>query len=127
MKKYSKALGALLGMATPAGVISVAAFFGLEVPTELAVAIVGVLGAIGTYLAPANAEKQPKGGRGQLEAGCPEPDPELYATAGGKPRADQVEVCEECPGGGGEGCPRVSLQPTSSVSSLELGLPPRRA
>lgn len=108
MKQYSKALGALLGMATPAGVISVAAFFGLEVPTELAVAIVGVLGAIGTYLAPANAEKQPKGDVDELEEISPETHPELYTTVGGKHRADEVEVCEECPAGGCEGCPLVS-------------------
>src|SRR5690606_25299018 len=103
MKHYSKALGAPLGMATPAGVISVAAFFGLEVPTALAAAIVGVLGAIGTYLAPANAETQPKGDLDELEEISPETPPELSTTAGGKHRADEVEVCEECPAGGCQG------------------------
>src|SRR5690606_3712171 len=108
MKQYSKALGSLLGIATPAGVISVAAFFGLEVATELAVASVGVLGAIGATLVPANAEKQPKGDLDELEEISPETHPELYTTVGGKHRADEVEVCEECPAGGCEGCPLVS-------------------
>src|SRR5690606_41663982 len=103
MRQYSKALGALLGMPTPAGVISVAAFFGLEVPTELAVAIVGVLGAIGTYLAPANAEKQPKGDLDELEEISPETHPERYTTVGGKHRAGEGEGGEECPPGGCEG------------------------
>src|SRR5690606_3970635 len=108
MKQYSKARGARLGMATPAGVISVAAFFGIEVPTELAVAIVGVLGAIGTYIAPANAEKQPKDDHDELEEISPETHLVLYIMVGGKHRADVVEVCEECPAGGCEGCTLVS-------------------
>src|SRR5690606_21020507 len=99
---------AILGMATHAGIISVTAFLALAVPTDLAVAIVVLLFSIGTYLSPAYAYMQPNVYLNELEAVSPETHPELYTTVGGKHRADEVEVCEECPAGGCEGCPLVS-------------------
>lgn len=84
MSKYAKALGALLGMATPAGVISAAAFIGLEISTELAVTIVGVLGVIGTYFAPANTSDA------------------VDETA---QAPYEAEPCGECPANGCDACP----------------------
>ena len=55
MKRFSKAIAALLGTATPAGIIGLAAFFGLEISAEIAVSVVSFLGVVATVLAPANA------------------------------------------------------------------------
>lgn len=83
MKRYAKALAALVGTVTPAAVITVAAYFGLEVSTEVAVAVVSFLGAVATAVAPANAEK--------------------VALVEQEPY--EVPPCEECPASACDGCP----------------------
>lgn len=77
LKYFSKFIAAVLGTATPAGIIALAGQFGVEIPTELAVAIVSLLGAMATVFAPANGphpsfvyEDQP--------LITPETNPELY-------------------------------------------------
>ncbi|WP_053203803.1 hypothetical protein [Jiangella muralis] len=54
LRKIRKALGALLGGATGAAVVQVAAAFEVDVDPTLAGAIAIILAAAGAYLAPAN-------------------------------------------------------------------------
>ena len=56
MKKFSKAIGAILGTATAAGLVALASVFGLELPAGVAEAAAVVLGAAATFLAPANED-----------------------------------------------------------------------
>lgn len=77
MKRYSKAIAALLGTATPAGIIAIAAFFGVPITPEIAVAIVSFLGVVATILSPANEEKPADAGADLPEI-SPETHPELY-------------------------------------------------
>lgn len=104
LKRFSKAIAALLGTATPAGIIGIAAALGWDIPMEVATAVVAGLGVLATVLAPANAEKSPAGDSEAQELISPETHPELYESADeyvGQHRAP----CEECPANNCEGCP----------------------
>lgn len=55
IRRQAKALAALIGSLTPASVIAGAeSYLGLDVPQWAAVAAVGALGYVATWLAPAN-------------------------------------------------------------------------
>lgn len=54
MRRVRKLVGAVLGGVTAGAVIAVGRMAGVEVEPELAAAVVTVLAAIGTYVAPAN-------------------------------------------------------------------------
>jgi len=56
MNKISKAIGALLGGVTGAGVIALFASADLHLDPLLASAIAALLSAVGAFLAPKNAE-----------------------------------------------------------------------
>ena len=55
MKRVSKALGTLLGSITAGGLIALLAAFDVQLAEATAVAVVALLGTLGTYLAPPNA------------------------------------------------------------------------
>lgn len=87
--KYAKALAALVGTVTPAALISFAAALGLEVPTEVAVAIVAVLGALATAVGPANT-----------------PAPAAVEQAPYTEGSHALpEACEDCPAQACDACP----------------------
>lgn len=54
MKRIAKAVGALLGSVTGAGVVALFAAFDVTIPLALAGAIAVILATVGAYLAPAN-------------------------------------------------------------------------
>ncbi|HKS46366.1 MAG TPA: hypothetical protein VJT49_14895 [Amycolatopsis sp.] len=58
LARAKKAIGALLGGATGVGVAAILHAAHLDVAPELATTIAGLLAALGTYLAPANAAKE---------------------------------------------------------------------
>lgn len=59
MATIRKAVGALLGGVTGAGVAAVLRLFGLDVPPEVAAAIAVLASTLGAYLAPANEPRTP--------------------------------------------------------------------
>jgi hypothetical protein len=54
MKRFRKLVGAILGGLTAGAVIAVGGLLGWDVPPELAAAIVTLLAAFGTWVAPPN-------------------------------------------------------------------------
>lgn len=53
-KRYSKALGALLGTLTPTGLIAALATADIHMDPALAAGLVTIAGVLATWLAPAN-------------------------------------------------------------------------
>lgn len=58
-ERYSKALAALAGSLTPAGVVGLLALVGVHIPAALAAVIVAVATTAAVWAAPANAPEMP--------------------------------------------------------------------
>jgi hypothetical protein len=67
IRRYAKAIGALIGGITPAILIGILAAFGVHIDATVAAGICTVLATVATYLAPANTPAPLPAGRGPVD------------------------------------------------------------